>query len=149
MGKVRSFRNRQRPVPVEHPEGGTFHLFPFDAAKATAMSKDFTSTDFLFDRDGNIVFNQKTGEPVTTNEQDFEKMCDFVAREVIAGVSDIVDADTGEPVDMTPELVRQLVAEIDEPAEGETGKPKALLAWVLESARKLCKARRETEVKNS
>jgi len=64
-------------VPIDLLDGGTLGIYPMTFDRADAYTDLVTRTDYARDEKGNILYNQKTGEPVrrfagtTQDEVDF------------------------------------------------------------------------------
>jgi len=137
--KVRVHRLATGSVRREHPEGGVFYLRRLDVTKCLRMQEQLEQVEFVRDpKTGEILYNQKTGDPVVRRSQDFASVVDFVAEEVIdrfthvnAEIEKEVDGDIvieTVPLESTPENIRALLNVIPERAED------SLLAWALNEA---------------
>lgn len=134
--KTRSFVNREKGVPIEHPAGGTFHIKPFGTTEQLKYASDLAAKD-----------RDQVG--------DLESVIKCAMDRVVT-VSGIVDAETGEPIAVDEAVKRAILEEIVEREETvETdGEPKTVKRheitanWVIERAAELTKQKIEAEAKN-
>lgn len=142
MGKKRVLKSSAE-VSGEHPDGGTFYFNRFDIGKLRKLAKIFNVTEFAIGPSGEMLYNQKTGEPVVTSDQDIEKLVDFIADELFTRYEDVED-EAGNPVPSSADVFRGMLQEITENAQS------SMINWSLKTAGLRAAAqKREAEIKNS
>jgi hypothetical protein len=85
-------------VPVDHPNGGTFHLRPFDSDKALDwydLAQDFTDAK-------------------ARESEQYRRMAKFVSEDIVESIEGVVDAETGEALDVTPEIQLAILLEMSD-----------------------------------
>lgn len=95
MSKTRPFR-RNPVIPVDHPDGGTFHLIPLTEMRETAMQQALRDLDFERDERRAITVDGQ-GQPIKRVWADplerEEARLDTIRRYCVDSVSGFVDAD--------------------------------------------------------
>ena len=94
--KALKFRVRTRAVPTEHPDGGVFHLFPFDTEKALDWKERIESA----------------AEEGKTAKQKWLDCVAYIADNVVERITNVVDVETGEEVVVDEEIKRLILAEV-------------------------------------
>jgi hypothetical protein len=92
---TRGFRNRKRSVAVEHPDGGTFHLLPYDTERALQYA----------------VRLKEIAESKSSDDKDYVSAVKWVDENVVEKITGVVDEDTREAIDVTPEVKLAILME--------------------------------------
>lgn len=96
--KVLKFRSRTRPVPVEHPDGGTFNLKPFDTDKALEWKEKV----------------EQAAKDGKSQREQWQEAIQYVADEIVDSIEGVVDVETGEKIDVTEEIKVAILGEVSE-----------------------------------
>jgi hypothetical protein len=182
MSNIRKFRSRGSAVATPHPDGGTLYLYKLDSIREKQLTQLLERIETEHDEDGSVVLDGD-GKPVprvwkSADEKELARM-DAIRTVAVQSLSGLVDADTGEPIDCTPEIINAFLAETSSrpvPKEiprlewdGTTnslkvvtdanGKPlsytdvgpanEQIASFVLTEARKLARSGAEADAKNS
>jgi hypothetical protein len=120
MSKVRKVMSR-RPGEFDHPDGGTFYVFPFDETRAV---------DF-----GDLQQDWK--DAAVKSGQQYRQLADFVADNVVDRITNFEDAETNAPLESTREVIIHLLMLISD--REENGKPlnEPGFVWALACANEL------------
>jgi hypothetical protein len=140
VSETRRFKNRKKSIPRDHPDGGTFHLFPFDIGKAL----DYEDLKGSWE------------ELKTKETQKYRELVTFARANVVESISNFIDDDTDEPLESSDENICALLAEISERmvdvvVDGVTTQQPANepgFVWAINESGKLL-AKKEGEQKNS
>lgn len=139
MSAIRKFKNRKKSTPTDHPDGGTFNLFPFDISKALGYQD----------------LQESWAELKTKETQQYRELVQFAKDNLVEGISNFVDVDTDEALEGSDENICALLGEISERmvdivVDGETKQVPANepgFVWAIIESGKLL-AKREGEQKN-
>lgn len=156
---------RERVFWFDHPDGGRFAIWPATGDERKIMDELMTTEYVTYN--GQLVYNRDTGVPVSRSRQNLE----VVIQKAISKVKtfeDIVNGDTGEKLEPSPETIAWLVRNyigtteievdvpVEDPKEGEPKKrkekrlvPHPLYTWVMERYREATDMLREEQRKNS
>jgi len=94
MAKIRSIRKHEAAVPVDHPDGGTLHIYPFDAQRNAAVQDGFNQLRYETGEGGALVL--KDGKPVErelTTEQVTKGRINVIREHLVAKLTNVVDVD--------------------------------------------------------
>ncbi|HSY51142.1 MAG TPA: hypothetical protein VLC46_20215 [Thermoanaerobaculia bacterium] len=94
MTKVRKIRNHALAVPVDHPDGGTLHIYPIDAVRNGRLQDELQGLRYLHDVTGALVIQD--GKPVeaeTTNEKATRGKIDIFRRNLVEKITNVVNID--------------------------------------------------------
>jgi hypothetical protein len=97
VGKPLKFASR-KAVPMEHPSGGVFNLRPFDSDKALDwydLAQDFTALK-------------------TRESEQYRRMAKYVSEEIVDSIENVVDAESGAVLEMTPEIQLAILMEMSD-----------------------------------
>jgi hypothetical protein len=175
MGKKRVAERNLGAIAVDHPDGGTFHIFPMTFEEAAEFSEGVMSREIERDTDGKILYNQLSGEPV--KKYSFARQTEAQLDLAIAKLSRIDDVEWGDGTafEQSPDSWRRVLqlvgtddvefdVELDKKgkeftgAKGQVKSDKAgkvkrpvrenLYLWVIRKSAELAKEKNELERKN-
>jgi hypothetical protein len=120
MARERNLGNVAKPI--EHPDGGIFHIFPMNQQELKLLAKRIVRFEYLTDAKGKTLFNQK-GQPVPKFDQDDEAVINEAMLRC-SKITDILLPVYVAKVANKEQLTQEQIAAIAEPDLDEDGQPR-------------------------